>query len=329
MQQVAFGSSGLKVSRLGLGTMSLGSSAWKGWVLDEDRSLPILRRAVEAGITFFDLADWYSAGETERIVGRALLAMRPRHELVLATKAYYPMGPGPNDAGLSRAHLHDAIDASLARLGTDHVDLYVIHAFDPETPIAETMEALHDIVRAGKARYLGASTMYAWQFAEMNALARARGWTEFINMQCQMSLLYREEEREMIPYCQSRGIAVSTFSPLARGYLAGGAPSARTEHDPYLADFGDPIDGAIARRVAETANRRGISAAQIAMAWVASHPGVTVPLVGADSPEQVDAAVDAAELKLSAEERAFLEEPYRPRDMINDHNPLRRARALA
>jgi aryl-alcohol dehydrogenase-like predicted oxidoreductase len=329
MDHVRFGHTGLKVSRLCLGTMGLGSSAWKGWVRDEDAARPILRRALDLGINFFDMADWYSLGRGEEVVGRGLLAMERRENLVLATKVFYPMSDDANDRGLSRAHILASIDRSLARMGTDHVDLYIVHAFDPETPIAETMEALHDVVRAGKARYLGASTMYAWQFAEMNAVARANGWTPFVNMQCQLSLLYREEEREMLPYCAHAGVAVSTFSPLARGYLAGGAATARTAHDPYLDWFGDAIDAEIARRVAEMAAARGVAPAQIAMAWTASHPGVTTPLVGADAPEQVDAAVSASQLQLTDDERAWLEAPYRPRDMINDYNPVRRPRALA
>jgi aryl-alcohol dehydrogenase-like predicted oxidoreductase len=328
MERVRFGRTGLKVSRLGLGTMSIGASAWKGWVLDADRSVPILKHALDLGVNFFDMADWYSAGANEEVVGRTLLAMAPRDELVLATKAFYPMSEDPNDAGLSRKHLMDSIDRSLARLGTDHVDLYVIHAFDPATPVEETMQALDDIVRAGKALYLGASTMYAWQFAKMNAVARANGWTPFVNMQCQYSLLYREEEREMMPYCQDEGVAVTTFSPLARGYLTGAADTARTAHDIYLNWFGDEIDQEIARRVREVAEQRGVTPAHVATAWVAASANVTVPLVGADAPEHLDVAVAAAGLTLSDAENAFLTEPYRPRDMINDYNPVRRPRAL-
>jgi 1-deoxyxylulose-5-phosphate synthase len=329
MDHVRFGSTGLKVSRLCLGTMGLGSSAWKGWVLDEDASIPILKRALGLGINFFDMADWYSLGRGEAVVGRNLLRMARREELVLATKVFYPMSDDPNDKGLSRGHILKSIDRSLQRIGTDHVDLYIVHAFDPETPIAETMQALHDVVRAGKARYLGASTMYAWQLAEMNAVARQNGWTPFVNMQCQLSLLYREEEREMLPYCANGGMAVTTFSPLARGYLAGGGANARTRFDPYLEWFGDPIDREIARRTAEVAKQRGVAPAAVAMAWVAGHPAVTSPLVGADAADQVDAAVAASEMTLTDEERGYLEAPYRPRDMINDYNPLRRARALA
>ena len=329
MQHVRFGATGLKVSQLCLGTMGLGSSTWKGWVLDEEASIPILKRALDLGITFFDMADWYSLGRNEEVVGRNLLKMARREELVLATKVFYPMSDDPNDQGLSRRHILASIDRSLKRMGTDHVDLYIVHAFDPDTPIAETMQALHDVVRAGKARYLGASTMYAWQLADMNAVARENGWTPFVNMQCQLSLLYREEEREMLPYCAHAGMAVTTFSPLARGYLAGGGANARTRYDPYLEWFGDPIDREIARRTAEVAKQRGVAPAAVAMAWVAGHPAVTAPLVGADAPDQVDAAVAAAAMTLSDEERAYLEAPYRPRDMINDYNPVRRARALA
>jgi 1-deoxyxylulose-5-phosphate synthase len=329
VEHIPFGRTDLEVSPLCLGTMSMGSSTWKRWVLDESESVPILRRALDLGINFFDMADWYSLGRNEQVVARNLLKMTSREKLVLVTKVFYPMSDDPNDRGLSRQHILSSIDASLRRIGTDHVDLYIVHAFDPETPIEETMLALHDVVRAGKARYLGASTMYAWQFAEMNAVARANGWTPFVNMQCQLSLLYREEEREMLPYCANAGVAVTTFSPLARGYLAGAGPTARTAHDPFLEWFGDPIDQEIARRTRELAERRGVAPAAVAMAWVAQHPSVTAPLIGADAPEQVDAAVDAASLMLSQDERDFLEAPYRPRDVINDYNPVRRPRALA
>ena len=329
MDHVRFGTTGLKVSRLCLGTMGFGSSAWKGWVLDEDASVPILKRALDLGISFFDMADWYSLGRGEEVVGRNLLRMARREELVLATKVFYPMSEDPNDRGLSRGHILASIDRSLQRIGTDHVDLYIVHAFDPETPIAETMEALHDVVRAGKTRYLGASTMYAWQLAEMNAVARQNGWTPFVNMQCQLSLLYREEAREMLPYCAHAGMTVTTFSPLARGYLAGGGANLRTRFDPYLGWFGDAIDREIAGRTAAVAKRRGVAPAAVALAWVSGHPGVTAPLIGADAPDQVDAAVAAAAMTLTDEERGYLEAPYRPRDMINDYNPVRRARALS
>jgi aryl-alcohol dehydrogenase-like predicted oxidoreductase len=327
MDHVRFGRTGLKVSKLGLGTMSIGSTAWKGWVLNRDRSVPILKAALDAGINFYDMADWYSTGVNEEVVAQTLLGLTARDRLVLATKAFYAMSDDPNDQGLGRKHLLSSIDKSLKRMGTDYVDLYIVHAFDPDTPIEETMEALHDIVKSGKARYIGASTMYAWQFAKMNHIAELNGWTRFVNMQCQYSLLYREEEREMMPYCQDDGIAVTTFSPLARGYLANVVNTARTEHDIYLSWFGDGIDVEIARRVGEVAKARGVTPPHIAMAWVAGSANVTVPLIGADSPEQVEVAIAASAIVLDDSEKAFLEEPYRPRDMINDYNPVRRSRA--
>jgi aryl-alcohol dehydrogenase-like predicted oxidoreductase len=329
MEQVRFGRSGLRTSRFCLGTMSIGSSAWKGWVLDEDKSIPILKKALDLGITFYDMADWYSNGVNEEVVGRTLLKQTARDGLVLASKVFYPMSDDANDQGLNRKHIFRSIDRSLRRIGTDYLDLYVIHAFDPNTEVEETMEALHDVVRSGKARYLGASTMYAWQFAKMNAIAKQNGWTQFINMQCQYSLLYREEEREMMPYCQDAGIAVTTFSPLARGYLTGVQQTARTAHDLYLSWFGDAIDVEISQRVHKVAQQRGVQPGQIAQSWVFHSANVTVPLIGADSPDQVEAAVKALDIILSDEERAYLEAPYRPRDMINDYNPIRRPRALA
>jgi 1-deoxyxylulose-5-phosphate synthase len=328
MEYIRFGHTGLVVSQLCLGTMSLGSSAWKGWVLDEADSVPILRRALDLGITFFDMADWYSAGKNEEVVGRNLLRMTARERLVLASKVFYPMSEDPNDRGLSRKHIASSIDRSLARIGTEYLDLYVIHAFDAHTPVEETMEALHATVRAGKVRYLGASTMYTWQFAKMNHVAQMHGWTRFINMQCQYNLLYREEEREMFPYCRDQGIAVTTFSPLARGLLARGGTTARTAHDPYQQFYGDDIDQEIARRVRELAARRGVSAAHIAMAWVAGSANANVPIIGAAKTSHVEAAVEALALPLDAAERAYLEAPYRPRDEINDQNALRRPRAL-
>ena len=328
MEYFRFGQTGLKVSQLCLGTMSMGSSAWKGWVLDEDQSIPILRHALDLGITFFDMADWYSTGRNEEVVGKNLLRMSARERLVLATKVFYPLSEDPNDRGLSRKHIASSIDRSLVRMGTDYVDLYVIHAFDADTPVAETMQALHDTVRAGKVRYLGASTMYTWQFAKMNHVAALHGWTPFVNMQCQYNLLYREEEREMLPYCEDQGIAVTTFSPLARGFLAREGGTARTTHDVYQEYYGDDIDREIARRVREVATRRGVSAAHVAMAWVAGSQHRNVPIVGAAKTAHLDVAVEALELQLDAGERAFLEAPYRPRDEINDQNPLRRPRAL-
>lgn len=329
MDYIRFGPTDLKVSRLCLGTMSMGSPAWKGWVLDEKDSIPILRRALDLGISFFDMADWYSLGRNEEVVGRNLLRMTTRDRLVLTTKVFYPMSDDPNDRGLSREHIATSIDRSLKRIGSDYVDLYVIHAFDADTPVEETMEALHATVRAGKVRYLGASTMYAWQFAKMNHVAAMNGWTPFVNMQCQYNLLYREEEREMFPYCRDQGIAVTTFSPLARGFLARDAiGTTRTAHDIYQEFYGDDIDREIARRVREVAARRGVSPSHIAMAWVAGSPNHNVPIVGASKTAQLDAAVEALALELDTGDRAFLEAPYRPRDEINDQNPVRRPRAL-
>lgn len=329
MDYVRFGRTGLQVSQVCLGTMSMGSPAWKGWVLDEQQSLPILRRALDHGVNFFDMADWYSNGRNEEVVGRNLIRMCAREALVLATKVFYAMSADPNDRGLSRKHILRSIDRSLTRMGTDYVDLYVIHAFDPVTPVEETMEALHEIVRAGKVRYLGASTMYTWQFAKLNHAAALNRWTPFVNMQCQYNLLYREEEREMIPYCRDQGIALTTFSPLARGFLAREGGTARTTHDVYQDFYGDAIDREIVRRVREVAVRRGVSSAQIAMAWVAGSENRNIPIVGASKPGQLDAALEALTFRLDSEERAFLQAPYRPRDEINDQNALRRPRALS
>jgi aryl-alcohol dehydrogenase-like predicted oxidoreductase len=328
MNYIRFGQTGLEVSQLCLGTMSMGSSAWKGWVLDEDASIPILRRALDIGITFFDMADWYSTGRNEEVVGKNLLRMSSRERLVLATKVYYPMSDDPNDRGLSRKHIAKSIDRSLSRMGTDYVDLYVIHAFDADAPVEETMEALHDTVRAGKVRYLGASTMYAWQFAKMNHVAAMNGLTPFVNMQCQYNLLYREEEREMFPYCRDQGIAVTTFSPLARGFLARAGGTARTAHDAFQDFYGDDIDVEIARRLREVAERRGVSAAHVAMAWVAGNPNHNSPIVGAAKTAHLDVAVEALGVQLEPGERSYLQAPYRPRDEINDQNPVRRPRAL-
>ncbi|MBS0373823.1 MAG: aldo/keto reductase [Proteobacteria bacterium] len=328
MQYVRFGQTGLRVSALCLGTMSMGDPAWNGWVLDEAASVAILRRALELGINFFDMADWYSAGRNEEVVGRNLLRMRPRDELVLATKVFYPMSQDPNDRGLSRKHIVASIDRSLKRLGTDYVDLYVIHAFDPDTPVEETMAALDALVRAGKVRYLGASTMYAWQFAKLNHVAALHGWTPFVNMQCQYNVLYREEEREMLPLCRDQGIAVTAFSPLARGFLAREAGTARVRHDAYQDFYGDEIDREIAARARDLARRRGTDVAQIALAWLLGGPHPNVPIIGASKLDHLETAVAALALSLDAAERALLEAPYRPRDEINDQNPLRRPRAL-
>jgi aryl-alcohol dehydrogenase (NADP+) len=323
MEYVRLGSTGLKVSRICLGTMTYGTPEWRPWVLDEAASRPFFVRALEHGINFFDTADMYSRGGSEQVVGRALKELARRDQVVIATKAFYQMGDGPNDRGLSRKHLLDAIDASLQRLGTDHVDLYQIHRFDYETPIEETLEALHDIVKAGKARYIGASSMHAWQFTKMLQTADAHGWTRFVSMQNHYNLVYREEEREMMPLCREEGIGVIPWSPLARGFLAGNRRRAEPDdtvraktddiaHEMYYADS----DFTIADRVAELAKRRGIPPAQIALAWLLAKPGVTSPIVGASKLPQLEDAVAAIDLRLDAGEMTFLEELYQPHRIL-------------
>ncbi len=301
--------------------MTIGSSAWKPWVLDEADAQPVLKRCLDLGITFFDTANWYSTGESERVVASTLMSMVPRDRLVLATKAYYPMSDDPNDRGLSRKHLLSSIESSLRRMGTDYVDLFVIHAFDPGTPIEETMEALHDIVRSGKVRYLGASTMFAWQFEQMNHVARKNGWTSFVNMQCQYNLLYREEEREMIPYCRDQGIAVTAFSPLARGWLSG-SRKCRSETDASFALFhGDALDLEIIARVETIATKRGTTMAEVALAWLYTREDICCPIIGASSVGQVEKNVNALDLELPMDEIDALSQLYKPRDVINDHVP--------
>ena len=319
MESVSFGRTGLKVSRLCFGTMGVGSSAWKPWVLDEADAVPLLKRCLDLGITFFDLADWYSAGVSETVVGSTLLSMAPRESLVFTTKARYAMSDDPNDEGLSRKHLLSAIDNSLMRIGTDYVDVFMVHSFDTATPIEETMATLHDIVKAGKARYIGASTMWAWQFAQMNAVAREHGWTSFVNMQCQYNLLYREEEREMIPYCLDQGIAITTFSPLARGWLSG-ATDVRAETDQYRArNYGDALDLKILERVRAIAEKHGTNMAKVAIAWVLSRKAVCAPIVSATTVGQLENNVDSLNLELAPEEFASLEDMYRPRGVVNDY----------
>ena len=324
MDYVRLGSSGLKVSRLCLGAMTYGTPKWRAWVLDEASSRPFIQRAIEHGINFFDTADMYSRGESERVLGRALKDFARRDQVVVATKAFYPAtGDGPNDRGLSRKHLMDAIDGSLERLGTDYVDLYQIHRFDPETPIEETIEALHDIVKAGKARYVGASSMFAWQFATMLHTADAHGWTRFVSMQNHYNLIYREEEREMLPLCRAEGVGVIPWSPLARGFLAGNRRTsdrgetvrAKTDefaHQMYYTD----ADFAVAERTAGLASRRGVSAAQVALAWLLAKPGVAAPIVGASKPAHLEEAVAALAIRLDADEITSLEEPYQPHHVL-------------
>ncbi len=321
METVSFGRTGLKVSRLCFGTMGIGSSKWKPWVLDKADSKKLLKRCLDLGITFFDMADWYSIGESERVVGSSLLSMVPRDQLVFTTKARYAMSDDPNDQGLSRKHLLSSIDASLTRMGTDYVDIFMAHAYDSTTPIEETMEALHDIVRSGKARYLGASTMYAWQFAQMNSVARENGWTPFVNMQCQYSLLYREEEREMLPYCRDQGIAVTCFSPLARGWLAG-SKDTRSETDLYFSkNYGDALDLKIIDRVKAIASNYDTTMAEVGLAWVISKDAIISPIISAASISQLESNVRALDLELTADEIESLDRLYRPRDVVNDYVP--------
>jgi aryl-alcohol dehydrogenase (NADP+) len=319
MQYVNLGSAGLKVSRICLGTMTYGSSQWRPWVLDEEASRPLIKQALEHGINFFDTADMYSRGASEEVLGRALKDFGPgREKIVVATKVFYPMGDHPNERGLSRKHIMHAIDASLRRLGTDYVDLYQIHRFDPETPIEETLEALHDVVRAGKARYLGASSMPAWQFTKLLYTAKANGWTRFVTMQNHYNLLYREEEREMIPLCLDQGIGVLPWSPLARGLLAGKRrpKTVRAATDSYGHQlYGEQIGDADARVVDSLealASESGMPPARMALAWLVQKPGVIAPIVGVSKPGQLDDALAALEVELSAGVVARLEQPYLP-----------------
>jgi len=324
MQYVNLGRTGLKVSRLCLGMMTYGDPKWRPWVLPEDAGRPFVRRALDAGINFFDTADMYSFGVSERILGRAIKDFANRDRVVLATKVHQPMSADPNDRGLSRKHVMASIDASLARLGTDYVDLYQTHRWDAETPIEETLSALHDIVRAGKARYIGASSMASWQFAQALYLADRHGWTRFVSMQNHYNLVYREEEREMLPLCRDQGIGVIPWSPLARGFLAGNrrtpdqgdtarATTDTIAHRLYYTDS----DFRIVDRVGQLAERRGISSAQIALAWVLRQQGVTAPIVGASKMPQLDQAIAALDIKLTDEECAELEELYEPHRVLS------------
>jgi aryl-alcohol dehydrogenase-like predicted oxidoreductase len=323
MHQIRLGNSGLHVSRLGLGMMSYGNDANRAWMLDEAAAEPLVRRAVEGGFTFFDTADMYSDGASEVLTGRLLRKLLSRDEVVIATKVYFPMTPGPNGRGLSRKHILSSIDASLQRLELDYVDLYQIHRWDSDTPIEETMDALHDVVRSGKARYIGASSMYAWQFAKAQHIAERNGWAPFVSLQNHYNLIYREEEREMIPQCIDQGVGIIPWSPLARGFLAGTRTregerrTRRSETDPLQDEwYGRPDDFDVADRVAEVAGERGVPPAQVALAWLLHKPGVTAPIVGATKSAHLEDALAAAELELSLEEIARLEEPYRPHAVL-------------
>jgi len=324
MQTTRFGKTGLKVSRLCLGAMTYGSKKWREWVLEEEESRPFLRRALEAGIDFFDTADVYSNGVSEEILGRALKDFGPsRDRLVIATKVHGPMGDDPNQRGLSRKHILHSIDASLKRLGTDYVDLYQIHRFDYETPIEETLAALDDVVRAGKALYIGASSMYAWQFAKMLCAADRLGLARFVSMQNHYNLIYREEEREMLPLCREEGIGVIPWSPLARGFLAGNrrpgdyGETIRAKTDEYAQKmYYQPSDFAVVERVTAIARQRGVSNAQVALAWLLAKPGVTAPIIGASKMQHLDDALAALTLKLDEAELRALEEPYQPHPVL-------------
>jgi aryl-alcohol dehydrogenase-like predicted oxidoreductase len=320
MEITRFGKTGMKVSKLCLGCMTYGSTKWREWVLEEEAARPFIKGALERGINFFDTADVYSQGVSEEIVGRALKDFALRHEVVIATKVHGEMGKGANDRGLSRKHIMEAIDLSLKRLGTDYVDLYQIHRFDPNTPMEETLEALNDVVRAGKALYIGASSMYAWQFVKMISISHEKGWAQFDSMQNYYNLVYREEEREMMKFCAAEGIAVIPWSPMARGYLAGsgvGANAAtvrgRTDAFSVTLGLGSPQDEAIRERVVATARDLGTKPAIVALAWVLSKPFVTAPIIGASKPNHLDDAMAALELKLDSSTIAKLEEPYKPK----------------
>ncbi|SAL09133.1 aldo/keto reductase [Caballeronia telluris] len=325
MEFVRLGHSGLKVSRLCLGTMNMGTPQWKPWIFDERQSEPIVRHALEAGVNFIDLADFYSTGVGEEVVGRILGRLARREEIVVTTKVGYDMGAYQNAGGHSRKHIMDGIDGSLKRLGMDYVDIYMLHYFDVNTPVEETMAALDDIVRAGKARYIGVSTMSTWQLAKIMQVCERNGWHKPINMQLQLNLAYREEEREMMPYCADQGLGVSVFSPLARGLLTCEASSTRNQTDFFTAQmYGDAASRAIAASVARVAARRGVSPAQIAQAWVLRKAGVASVLVGADSPAQFDSALAALGTELDADEIFELERNYTPCDLINDYTAGRR-----
>jgi aryl-alcohol dehydrogenase-like predicted oxidoreductase len=324
MQYVNLGSTGVKVSRICLGCMTYGSKKWREWVMEEDDALPFFRRAIEAGINFFDTADMYSVGVSEEITGRALKEFGPgRDRVVIATKVFNPMGDDPNQRGLSRKHIHHAIDDSLRRLGTDYVDLYIIHRFDYETPIEETIQALDDVVTAGKALYLGASSMHAYQFAKMLDTADRMGCRRFVSMQNHYNLIYREEEREMMPLCRQEGIAVTPWSPLARGFVAGNrrpedfGDTVRAKTDDYGKKlYYQPSDFKVVDRLGEIATKRGLPNAQVALAWVLAQPGMTSPIIGASKIDHLNDAIAALELKLDDTELYALAAPYQPHPVL-------------
>ena len=323
MDYVTLGRTGLKVSRICLGMMTYGTPTWRPWVLDEESSRPFVRRALDHGINFFDTADMYSLGASEEVTGRALRDFATRDKVVIATKVFYPLSDDPNDRGLSRKHLMSAVDNSLRRLGTDYIDLYQIHRWDPDTPLEEMLTALHDIVTSGKVRYIGASSMMSWQFAKALCVADQLGLTRFVSMQNHYNLVYREEEREMLPLCREEGIGVIPWSPLARGFLAGNRRSATDADTPRgkTDTFGHglyyaPEDFTVADRCAEVAREKGVKPSQIALAWVLRQPGITAPIVGASKMYQLDEAVEALKIVLTDEDAQRLEEPYVPHRVL-------------
>jgi aryl-alcohol dehydrogenase-like predicted oxidoreductase len=327
MEYTRLGTTGMKVSRIALGMMTYGAKSWREWVLEWDESEPILRRAFEAGINFFDTADIYSLGASEEITGRAVKEFAARREdVVIATKVYNAMSDGVNDKGLSRKHIMDSIDKSLKRLGTEYVDLYQIHRFDAETPIEETVEALNDVVRAGKALYVGASSMYAWQFLKMLQTQEKHGYAKFVTMQNHYNLVYREEEREMNPLCIAEGVGLIPWSPLARGFLAGNrkqnedkaaGETARARTDAFAHKlYYREDDFTVVDRLSEVAEARGAKNAQVALAWMLAKPGISAPIIGASKMYQLEDALAAMEIKLEASEVKWLEEPYEPHPVL-------------
>lgn len=320
---INLGKSGLKVSRLSLGTMTYGSRKWREWILEEEESRPFIKLALELGINFFDTADVYSLGASEEILGRALRDFAKRDQVIIATKVYNQVGDSPNDRGLSRKHIFDSIDASLRRLQTDYVDLYQIHRWDNETPIEETLEALHDLIKIGKVRYIGASSMYAWQFAKALYIADKHGWTRFVSMQNHYNLVYREEEREVIPLSIAEGVGIIPWSPLARGLLVGNrqkqgyGETLRAKTDEFAHSlYYDDLDFQVVDQVINLAKERSVKPAQIALAWLLHKPGVTAPIIGASKIEHLKEAVEAIDISLSDEEIKLLEAPYRPHPVL-------------
>ncbi len=324
MEYARLGNAGLKVSRLCLGMMTYGSKRWREWILDEEGSRPFVRRALEAGINFFDTADMYSMGASEEVLGRALRDFGPsRDKVVIATKVFFPMGDAPNQGGLSRKHIRHAIDASLKRLGTDYIDLYQIHRLDYQTPMEEILGGLDDVVRAGKALYIGASSMFAWQFSKMLHLSDRLGLARFVSMQNHYNLIYREEEREMIPLCRAEGIGLIPWSPLARGFLAGNrrkqdfGDTVRAKTDEYgQRMYYKDSDFAVVERLSQVAAKRGVSNVQVALAWILQQPGITAPIIGASKLNHLEEALAAMSIKLDADELKALAEPYRPHPIL-------------